>query len=103
MSTVGVGLISAYASYSPEIAVNFGDGLLGSLMCIHMLGSSVDSMADGAKGLIKGSVPQPRLLAPANPSSCIQLELISMLVVFFMYKIAIAQAIEESLTFYGKE
>lgn len=32
---------------------SFGAGLLGSIVYIRMLGSSVDSMADGAKGLVK--------------------------------------------------
>ncbi|CAN6443767.1 unnamed protein product [Victoria cruziana] len=49
----GVGLVSAYVSYTPEVAASFGAGLLGSLVYIRMLGNSVDSMADGAKGLIK--------------------------------------------------
>ncbi|KAG8662673.1 hypothetical protein MANES_01G133200v8 [Manihot esculenta] len=60
----GVGLVSAYITYSPEIAASFGAGLIGSLVYIRMLGSSVDSMADGAKGLIKGAIGQPRLLVP---------------------------------------
>lgn len=32
---------------------SYGAGLLGSLAYMRMLGNSVDSMADGAKGLIK--------------------------------------------------
>ncbi|XP_054817107.1 protein CONSERVED ONLY IN THE GREEN LINEAGE 160, chloroplastic isoform X2 [Prosopis cineraria] len=40
----GVGLVSAYASYSAEVAASFGAGLLGSLVYIRMLGSSVDSL-----------------------------------------------------------
>lgn len=32
---------------------SFGAGFIGSLVYIRMLGSSVDSMADGAKGLMK--------------------------------------------------
>lgn len=32
---------------------SFGAGLIGSLVYMRMLGSSVDSMVDGAKGLIK--------------------------------------------------
>ncbi|KAK4789627.1 hypothetical protein SAY86_016931 [Trapa natans] len=112
----GVGLVSAYVSYSLEITVSFGAGVLGSLMYIRMLGSSIDSMADGAKGLTKGSIGQPRLLVPVvlvmifnrwngilvPEYGCIQLELIPMLVGFFTYKIAtLAQAIEESLTVDG--
>ncbi|OAY57363.1 protein CONSERVED ONLY IN THE GREEN LINEAGE 160, chloroplastic [Manihot esculenta] len=98
----GVGLVSAYISYSPEIAASFGAGLIGSLVYIHMLGSSVDSMADGAKGLIKGAVSQPRLLVPVilvmiynrwneilvPDYGLMHLELIPMLVGFFTYKIA---------------
>lgn len=49
----GVGLASAYVSYSPQIAVSFGAGFIGSLVYIRMLGTSVDSMADGARGIIK--------------------------------------------------
>ncbi|XP_057954408.1 protein CONSERVED ONLY IN THE GREEN LINEAGE 160, chloroplastic isoform X2 [Malania oleifera] len=60
----GVGIASAYVSYSPEIAASYGAGLLGSLAYIRMLGSSVDSLADGAKGFVKGAVMQPRLLIP---------------------------------------
>ncbi|KAJ4729664.1 ATP synthase protein I -related [Melia azedarach] len=108
----GVGLVSAYVSYSPEIAASFGVGLLGSLVYIRMLGSTVDSMADGAKGLIKGAVGQPRLLVPVVlvmiynrwngivvPEYCfMHLELIPMLVGFFTYKIAtFVQAIEHAL------
>ncbi|KAK6919186.1 hypothetical protein RJ641_017608 [Dillenia turbinata] len=48
-----VGLVSVCVSYSPEIAASFGAGLLGSLVYIRMLGSSVDSLAKGAKGLMK--------------------------------------------------
>ncbi|XVE86343.1 hypothetical protein DITRI_Ditri18aG0027700 [Diplodiscus trichospermus] len=49
----GVGLVSAYVSYSPEVSASFGVGLLGSLAYMRMLGSSVDSLAEGAKGLMK--------------------------------------------------
>lgn len=35
------------------LAYSFGAGLVGSLVYIRMLGSTVDSMADGAKGFIK--------------------------------------------------
>ncbi|MBA0638576.1 hypothetical protein Godav_005435, partial [Gossypium davidsonii] len=49
----GFGLVSAYVSYSPEVAASFGAGLLGSLVYIRMLGSSVDSLAEGAKGVMK--------------------------------------------------
>ncbi|XWS41159.1 hypothetical protein CRYUN_Cryun17cG0056300 [Craigia yunnanensis] len=60
----GVGLVSAYVSYSPEVTASFGAGLLGSLAYMHLLGSSVDSLAEGAKGLMKGAVAQPRVLVP---------------------------------------
>lgn len=109
----GVGLVSAYVSYSPEIAASFGVGFLGSLVYIRMLGSTVDSMADGARGLMKGAVGQPRLLVPVvlvmiyNRWNAIlvpeygtmHLELIPMLVGFFTYKIAtFVQAVEESVS-----
>ncbi|XP_008448233.2 protein CONSERVED ONLY IN THE GREEN LINEAGE 160, chloroplastic isoform X1 [Cucumis melo] len=109
----GVGLISAYVSYSPEVAASFGAGLIGSLVYIRMLGNSVDSLADGAKGLVKGAVAQPRLLVPVilvmiynrwngilvEDYGVMQLQLIPMLVGFFTYKVAtFVQAIEEALT-----
>ncbi|KAI4333851.1 hypothetical protein L6164_018609 [Bauhinia variegata] len=110
----GVGLLSAYVSYSPEITASFGAGLLGSLVYIRMLGSSVDSLkTDGAKALVKGAVGQPRLLVPVvlvmlysrwnailvPEYGYMHLELIPMLVGFFTYKIAtFVQAIEEALT-----
>ncbi|KAB8428879.1 hypothetical protein FH972_024992 [Carpinus fangiana] len=114
----GVGLVSSYVSYSPEIAVSFGAGFLGSLVYMRMLGTSVDSMADGAKGLVKGAAAQPRLLVPVAlvmiynrwngilvpEYGFMHLELIPMLVGFFTYKIAtFVQAIEEALTVVGKE
>ncbi|KAH9609966.1 hypothetical protein KSS87_004169 [Heliosperma pusillum] len=66
--TVGIGsigFVSAYISYTPEIAISFGAGFLGSLAYIRMLGSSIDSMAStGATRVMKGAVNQPRLLVP---------------------------------------
>ncbi|KAL1313328.1 hypothetical protein HN51_039886 [Arachis hypogaea] len=110
----GFGLVSAYVSYSPEIAASFGAGLLGSLAYIRMLGSSVDSLkTDGSKALIKGAIGQPRLLVPVilvmvynrwnsilvPEFGSMHLELIPMLVGFFTYKIAtFVQAIEDALT-----
>ncbi|XP_065852129.1 protein CONSERVED ONLY IN THE GREEN LINEAGE 160, chloroplastic isoform X2 [Euphorbia lathyris] len=109
----GVGLVSAYVSYSPEIAVSFGAGLIGSLVYMRMLGSTIDSMADGAKGLIKGAVGQPRLLVPVilvmvynrwngilvPEYGIMQLQLIPMLVGLFTYKMAtLVQAMEDVLT-----
>ncbi|MED6170044.1 hypothetical protein PIB30_026896 [Stylosanthes scabra] len=110
----GVGVVSAYVSYSPEIAASFGAGLLGSLAYIRMLGSSVDSLkSDGSKALIKGAIGQPRLLVPVilvmvynrwnsilvSEFGTMHLELIPMLVGFFTYKIAtFVQAIEDALT-----
>ncbi|KAJ8567999.1 hypothetical protein K7X08_020721 [Anisodus acutangulus] len=107
----GVGVISSYISYSPEIAVSYGAGLIGSLMYMRMLGNSVDSMqSDGPRALIKGAVGQPRLLVPVAlvmifnrwngilvpEYGFMHLELIPMLVGFFTYKIAtFVQAIEE--------
>ncbi|KAH9791316.1 protein CONSERVED ONLY IN THE GREEN LINEAGE 160 [Citrus sinensis] len=114
----GVGLVSAYISYSPEIAASFAAGLLGSLVYIRMLGSTVDSMAAGAKGLMKGAVGQPRLLVPvvlvmiynrwneiAVPEyGFLHLELIPMLVGFFTYKIAtFFQAVEEAVSIVEKK
>ncbi|CAI0555146.1 unnamed protein product [Linum tenue] len=108
----GVGLVSAYVSYSTEIAASFGVGLMGSFIYMRMLGNSVDSMADGAKGFVKGAAAQPRLLVPAAlvmiynrwnfivvpQYGYMHLQLIPMLVGFFTYKIAtFVQAIEEAL------
>ncbi|KAA8524253.1 hypothetical protein F0562_010676 [Nyssa sinensis] len=113
-----IGLVSAYVSYSPEIAASYGAGFLGSLVYIRMLGSSVDSMADGAKGLLKGAIGQPRLLVPVvlvmiynrwngilvPDYGFMHLELIPMLVGFFTYKIAtFIQAIEEALPVVGEK
>ncbi|KAL2328059.1 hypothetical protein Fmac_021486 [Flemingia macrophylla] len=115
----GVGLVSAYVSYSPEIAASFGAGLLGSLVYIRMLGSSVDSLrTDGGKALIKGAIGQPRLLVPVvlvmvyNRWNAIlvpefgfmHLELIPILVGFFTYKIAtFVQALEEAINVAAKK
>lgn len=115
----GVGLLSTYISYSPEIAASFGAGFIGSLAYIRMLGSSVDSLSsNGSRALIKGAVGQPRLLVPVilvmiyNRWNAIlvpeygimHLELIPMLVGFFTYKIAtFAQAIEEVITVASKK
>ncbi|XP_043701519.1 protein CONSERVED ONLY IN THE GREEN LINEAGE 160, chloroplastic isoform X2 [Telopea speciosissima] len=108
----GVGVVSTYFSYSPEVTASFSAGLLGSLVYIRMLGSSIDSMADGAKGVIKGAIAQPRLLVPVAlvmiynrwngllvpEYGLMHLDLIPMLVGFFTYKIAtFIQAIEEAL------
>ncbi|GAB2285457.1 hypothetical protein Dimus_019906 [Dionaea muscipula] len=60
----GVGLLSAYLSYTPEVAISFGAGLVGSLVYLRMLGNSVDSLGNGGMGIIRGAVGQPRLLIP---------------------------------------
>lgn len=112
----GFGLLSAYVFYTPEITVSYGVGFLGSLTYMRMLGNSVDSMADGARGLIKGGIGQPRLLVPVvlvmifnrwngilvPGYGFMHLDLIPILVGFFTYKIAtFTQAIEEALTIVG--
>lgn len=108
----GVGLVSAYISYSPEIASSYGVGFLGSLAYMRMLGNSIDSMAGGARGVLKAAIGQPRLLVPVvlvmvynrwngilvPEYGFMHLELIPMLVGFFTYKIAtFTQAIEAAL------
>ncbi|KAG8055893.1 hypothetical protein GUJ93_ZPchr0001g30072 [Zizania palustris] len=110
VSIGGIGVISAYFSYSPEIAVSFGAGLIGSVLYLRMLGTSVDSLAGGTGETVKSAAAQPRLLIPMvlvmmyNRWNAIlvpdygfmHLELIPMLVGFFTYKIAtFAQAIQE--------
>ncbi|GER56455.1 ATP synthase protein I -related [Striga asiatica] len=106
----GVGVLSSYFAYTPEIAASYGAGLLGSVAYMRMLGNTVDSMADGARGLVKGAVGQPRILVPVvlvmlynrwneilvPDYGFMQLELIPMLVGFFTYKIAtLMQVIED--------
>jgi ATP synthase protein I len=49
----GIGLVSAYFSYSPEIAASFGAGLIGSVLYLRMLGTSVDSLAGGTGETVK--------------------------------------------------
>ncbi|KAI3780460.1 hypothetical protein L2E82_10441 [Cichorium intybus] len=113
-----VGLVSAYITYTPEIAASYGAGFLGSLVYMRMLGNSIDGMADGARGVIKGAIGQPRLLVPvalvmiynrwngivAPEYGLMHLELIPMLVGFFTYKIAtFTQAIEEAITIVGND
>ncbi|XP_009415236.2 protein CONSERVED ONLY IN THE GREEN LINEAGE 160, chloroplastic [Musa acuminata AAA Group] len=112
VSIGGIGVVSAYFSYSPEIAASFGAGLLGSLAYIRMLGNTIDSMANGAKGFVKGAAGQPRLLVPVAlvmmynrwneilvpDYGFMHLELIPMLVGFFTYKVAtFVQAIQDAL------
>lgn len=114
----GIGVVSAYVSYSPEIAASYGAGLLGSLVYMRMLGTSIDSLADGAGGAIKGAIAQPRLLVPVvlvmvynrwngilvPEYGFMQLQLIPMLVGFFTYKIAtFIQVIEDALPVVGEK
>lgn len=114
----GFGLVSAYFTYTPEITVSYGAGLVGSLVYMRMLGNSIDGMADGARGVIKAAIGQPRLLVPvalvmifnrwngivAPEYGLMHLELIPMLVGFFTYKIAtFTQAIEEAITIVGND
>lgn len=99
----GLGTVSAYVSYSPEVATSFGVGFLGSLVYIRMLGNSVDSYGkQGVKGAARGVLGQPRLLVPVilvmmynrwneilvPEYGVFHLDLIPMLVGFFTYKIA---------------
>lgn len=108
----GVGIVSAYFAYSPEIAASFAAGFVGSLVYIRMLGSSVDGMSDGVRGLLKGAISQPRILVPVvlvmvynrwngiivPEYGLMHLELIPMLLGFFTYKVAtFTQAIEEAM------
>lgn len=48
-----VNFVSASNKYDIVFSISYGAGLLGSLAYMRMLGKTVDSMADGAKGLIK--------------------------------------------------
>uniref|UniRef100_A0A0E0C5X2 CGL160/ATPI domain-containing protein n=1 Tax=Oryza meridionalis TaxID=40149 RepID=A0A0E0C5X2_9ORYZ len=114
----GIGLVSAYFSYSPEIAASFGAGLIGSVLYLRMLGTSVDSLAGGTGETVKSAAAQPRLLIPVAlvmmynrwneilvpDYGFMHLELIPMLVGFFTYKIAtFAQAIQESIPAVGNQ
>lgn len=119
--TLGIGCIgvsAAFILYSPEVAASYGAGFLGSLVYIRMLGSSVDSLADGAKGVVKGAIAQPRLLVPVvlvmiynrwdgllvPKYGVMPLELTPMLVGFLTYKIAtFIQALEEAVTIFTKK
>eukprot|EP00249_Psilotum_nudum_P000774 c12888_g1_i1 orf=115-1182(+) len=99
----GVGTITAYVSYSAEIAASYGVGLIGSLVYIRMLGNSVDSFGKqvGLQSL-RGAVGQPRLLVPVvlvmiynrwneflvSEYGFIHLQLIPILIGFFTYKAA---------------
>ncbi|KAF2614148.1 hypothetical protein F2Q70_00008194 [Brassica cretica] len=48
---------------TPEITlISFGAGLMGSLAYMRMFGNTVDAMADGARGVMKGAAGQRRLL-----------------------------------------
>ncbi|XP_078168136.1 ATP synthase protein I-like protein isoform X1 [Carex rostrata] len=110
----GIGAVSAYFSYSPEIAASFCAGFAGSLVYIRMLGRTVDSMASSS-GLMRGAVGQPRLLVPVAlvmifnrwneilvpQYGLMHLELIPMLVGFFTYKVStFIQAIEAAVSVY---
>ncbi|CAL4948212.1 unnamed protein product [Urochloa decumbens] len=112
----GVGVVCAYVSYTPEIAASFGAGLIGSLVYLRMLGTSVDSLAGGTGETVKSAAAQPRLLIPVvlvmmynrwngilvPDYGFMHLELIPMLVGFFTYKIAtFAQAIQDSIPAVG--
>ncbi|XP_028065490.1 protein CONSERVED ONLY IN THE GREEN LINEAGE 160, chloroplastic isoform X2 [Camellia sinensis] len=70
-----IGLLSTYVSYSPEIAASYGAGFLGSLVYMRMLGTSIDSMADGAKGLVNsleiGPFQGSNCAAKATGSCCV--------------------------------
>ncbi|CAH9079797.1 unnamed protein product [Cuscuta europaea] len=109
-----IGVLSAYVSYSPEIAASYGVGLLGSLAYMRMLGNSVDSIQpQGPRAIIKGAIGQPRLLVPlvlvmiynrwnrivVPEYGLVHLELIPMLVGFFTYKMAtFIQAIDDVMS-----
>ncbi|KAH7281894.1 hypothetical protein KP509_35G001200 [Ceratopteris richardii] len=59
------GLAVCYTSYSSEVALSYGVGLLGSLVYIRMLGNSVESLgkSDG-QGAMRAALGQPRILVP---------------------------------------
>uniref|UniRef100_A0A0E0N0L6 CGL160/ATPI domain-containing protein n=1 Tax=Oryza rufipogon TaxID=4529 RepID=A0A0E0N0L6_ORYRU len=93
-------------------------GLIGSVLYLRMLGTSVDSLAGGTGETVKSAAAQPRLLIPVAlvmmynrwneilvpDYGFMHLELIPMLVGFFTYKIAtFAQAIQESIPAVGNQ
>ncbi|KAG6551153.1 hypothetical protein Mapa_007388 [Marchantia paleacea] len=106
ITTLGIGglcAVSTYFAYSPQVAASYGAGLLGALVYVRMLGSSVDSIgAQDAGSAARGALGQPRLLVPvvlvmvynrwnalAVPEyDVMSLQLIPMLVGFFTYKAA---------------
>lgn len=99
----GLSAVGTYFAYSPQIAASYGAGLVGALVYVRMLGSSVDSIgAQDAGSAARGALGQPRLLVPvvlvmvynrwnalAVPElDVMSLQLIPMLVGFFTYKAA---------------
>ncbi|KAI5054938.1 hypothetical protein GOP47_0030083 [Adiantum capillus-veneris] len=99
----GAGLAVCYTSYSSEVALSYGVGLLGALAYIRMLGNSVDSMGQtNRQGAVSAAIGQPRLLVPvvlvmvfnrwngviAPEYNLLHLQLIPILVGFFTYKAA---------------
>ncbi|CAI5482157.1 unnamed protein product [Closterium sp. Yama58-4] len=101
LTTLGLGVVftgTAAVLYSPEVAVSYGVGAVGSLVYVRMLSSSVEALgANNVQGAVRGAVGQPRLLVPvvlvmafnrwneiAVPQyGAVPLELIPMLVGFF--------------------
>ncbi|CAI7884699.1 unnamed protein product [Closterium sp. NIES-53] len=116
LTTLGLGVVftgTAAVLYSPEIAVSYAVGAVGSLVYVRMLSSSVEALgASSVQGAVRGAVGQPRLLVPVvlvmtfnrwneilvPQYGAVPLELIPMLVGFFTYKAAtITQALQDML------
>lgn len=99
---IGAGCFaSAYFTYSPEVALSYGVGLVGSLVYIRMLSNSIESLgAQSLDGRMRGVLGSPRLLVPvvlvlafnrwnkvlAPEYGLLELQLIPILVGFFTYK-----------------
>ncbi|CAI5961174.1 unnamed protein product [Closterium sp. NIES-65] len=116
LTTLGLGVVftgTAAVLYSPEVAVSYAVGAVGSLVYVRMLSSSVEALgANSVQGAVRGAVGQPRLLVPVvlvmafnrwneilvPQYGAVPLELIPMLVGFFTYKAAtITQALQDML------
>lgn len=120
--TVGIGAlcdVTAYVTYSPEVTASYAAGLVGAILYIRMLSSSVEALGENSVGgAAKGAIGQPRILVPvilvmvfnrwnnivAPNYGVMELQLIPMLVGFFTYKAAtLIQTFKEVMDQYTVE
>ncbi|GAQ83594.1 hypothetical protein KFL_001540120 [Klebsormidium nitens] len=103
--TLVIGLFclgGTYVKYDMDTAISYAGGLIGALVYLRMLSSSVDNLGQsGGKAAARSALGQPRLLVPvvmvmafnrwnalAAPNTGVELHLIPMLVGFFTYKLS---------------